>query len=101
MAVIEETKKGDWAVWERNARYVARFPTKAEAEEFRRANYAPAPASVQPRPRLNKTEAHAFAQWEARPEQVLPGLGVATVGLVKKGYLTVDPCDGGYLVRVK
>jgi hypothetical protein len=99
MAVIEETKKGDWAIWERNARYVARFPTKAEAEAYRAKHYYPSAvaAYVQPQPRLNKLEAHAFAQWTG--EKVLPGLGVATEGLIKKGYLTAEPCEGGYLVR--
>lgn len=98
MAVIEETKKGDWAVWTSHGRYVARFPTKAEAEAYRAENYPSTVAAyVRPKPRLNKLEAHAFAQWAG--EKVLPGLGVATQGLIDKGYLTAEPCVGGYLVR--
>jgi hypothetical protein len=98
MAVIEETKKGDWAVWTNHARYVARFSTEAEAKAYRAKHYpSTVSAYVRPKPRLNKLEAHVFAQWAG--EKVLPGLGVATDGLIKKGYLTAEPCDGGYLVR--
>lgn len=97
MAVVEETKKGDWAVWATSARYVARFQTKAEADAYRAEHYpSTAFAYVRPKGRLNKLEAHAFAQWTG--EKVLPGLGVATQGLIKKGYLTAEPCEGGYLV---